>query len=49
MSDTVRIRLSLGLLVVAVVHAILVGVVFTPIRWATVRLSNGCGSQTLET
>ncbi|AMV35243.1 hypothetical protein VN12_24170 [Pirellula sp. SH-Sr6A] len=32
MSDTVRIRLSLGLLVVAVVHAILVGVVFTALH-----------------
>jgi hypothetical protein len=32
MSDTIRIRLSLGLFVLAVVHAILIGVVFTAVQ-----------------
>jgi hypothetical protein len=31
-NDTIRIRLSLGLIVVAIVHAILLGVVFTALH-----------------
>ncbi len=31
-NDTIRIRLSLGLIVVAIVHAVLLGVVFTALH-----------------
>ena len=36
-NDTIRIRLSLGLIVVAIVHAILLGVVLTTVHYKPVQ------------
>ncbi len=46
-NDTIRIRLSLGLIVVAIVHAILLGVVFTTVHYKPVQAqpSNAGGTQ----